>query len=308
MNILDALLGRKQAVPVPEAATAPAGVPEVVAEEIPVTGDGIAPTRRGMFGIRGTFRDVLGTLGDALLINSGRQAIYRPQRQNERRADAMRGFQDPETQAGAISRLAREGFPEEAAEMYQQMIQNRRLGRAADLDYETRVNTNGRQLLNGVDERSYGPALARMRQYYTSRGLTPPELPDQYDPVAVEGFLNSGLTVDQYIDNRDLREHRAETLGVQRQRAATSAAQGRERIGISRGNLEVARRNAGRPRVVDRYTRSDGRRVRVYEGGQEVPSQGTVQQPSRRGGRRTGQGANRPRYGGLDSNGQPVFQ
>lgn len=62
-----------------------------------------APERKGMFGIKGTLRDVLGTLGDAFLLQSGNKPIYAPQRERERLGDAMAGFtRDP---LGAAERV-----------------------------------------------------------------------------------------------------------------------------------------------------------------------------------------------------------
>lgn len=65
------------------------------------------PQHTGMFGTRGTLRDVLGTIGDALLMQGGHQAVYRPQRQQEQIADAMVGFNstNPDVQRAAIARV-----------------------------------------------------------------------------------------------------------------------------------------------------------------------------------------------------------
>ena len=53
-----------------------------------------APQRQGMFHTKGTLRDILGTLGDAFLVQSGNKQIYRPQREKEKLADAMVGITD----------------------------------------------------------------------------------------------------------------------------------------------------------------------------------------------------------------------
>jgi len=50
-----------------------------------------ASDRRGMFGVKGTLRDILGVLGDAFLIQSGNAPIYGPTRREERISDAMAG-------------------------------------------------------------------------------------------------------------------------------------------------------------------------------------------------------------------------
>jgi hypothetical protein len=77
--------------------------------------------RKGMFGVKGTLRDILGTLGDAFLVQGGRDAVYRPQRQREQMGDAMFGAsQDP---LQAAERLAAQGFTKEA----QDLIENHQL-------------------------------------------------------------------------------------------------------------------------------------------------------------------------------------
>jgi hypothetical protein len=62
--------------------------------------------RKGMFGTKGTLRDILGVVGDAFLVQSGNQAIYRPQREQEKLADAMVGFTEDDQALAAIERVA----------------------------------------------------------------------------------------------------------------------------------------------------------------------------------------------------------
>ena len=60
--------------------------------------------RRGMFGMKGTLRDVLGVLGDAFLMQSGNAPIYAPRRRQEQISDAMAGYADKPLEA--IERVA----------------------------------------------------------------------------------------------------------------------------------------------------------------------------------------------------------
>lgn len=93
-----------------------------------------APQREGYFHTKGTLRDILGTLGDAFLIQSGHNAIYTPQRQREKIADAYSGFTgvsgaDPDevqkNQMAALERLAATpGGTELAQKAYAQMQDN----------------------------------------------------------------------------------------------------------------------------------------------------------------------------------------
>lgn len=66
------------------------------------------PERKGLFGMKGTLRDVVGSIGDALLMSKGHDPVYAPHRHQERIADAMVGFNSktPEDQQAAIQRVA----------------------------------------------------------------------------------------------------------------------------------------------------------------------------------------------------------
>lgn len=64
---------------------------------------GNAPAHKGMFGIKGTLRDVLGLVGDAFLVQSGNNPVYRPTRQRERISDALIGM-GPGQERDAIAR------------------------------------------------------------------------------------------------------------------------------------------------------------------------------------------------------------
>ena len=50
------------------------------------------PERKGMFGIKGTLRDVVGILGDAFLVQGGGQPVSMLRRDRERQADALVGM------------------------------------------------------------------------------------------------------------------------------------------------------------------------------------------------------------------------
>jgi hypothetical protein len=75
--------------------------------------------RRGMFGVKGTLRDILGTLGDAFLVQSGNKEIYAPQRERERMGDAMFGASQNPRQAA--ERLAAGGFADQSRQLLEQV-------------------------------------------------------------------------------------------------------------------------------------------------------------------------------------------
>lgn len=132
MNPLLVLLGQQAGVPIAEDSLPPVGNTILVeanrgtkysAEDDPdlgtrllgntpaieATGQAIqrgqeVSDRRGMFGMKGTLRDVLGVLGDAFLMQSGNAPIYTPTRRKEQISDAMAGYTDKPLEA--IERVA----------------------------------------------------------------------------------------------------------------------------------------------------------------------------------------------------------
>lgn len=79
-------------------------VPAVNARAADIKETEEASQRRGMFGVKGTLRDVLGVLGDAFLIQSGNAPMYAPRRRQEQISDAMAGFTvDPEAASERVA-------------------------------------------------------------------------------------------------------------------------------------------------------------------------------------------------------------
>lgn len=106
------LTGNEAPLPTANIAVAPAA-------SVPPQQPQITPyDHSGRFGVKGTLRDILGTLGDAFLVQSGNKAVYAPQRQAERLGDAQRGFADDPL--AAIEALNASGFGPEAQELYKQ--------------------------------------------------------------------------------------------------------------------------------------------------------------------------------------------
>jgi hypothetical protein len=90
-----------------------------------------ASDRRGMFGMRGTLRDVVGLLGDAFLVQSGNNPMYMPTRQKERFSDAMAGASNNPM---AAYERAMGVDPGSAEEFYQNYAKNNLTSQRIDLD------------------------------------------------------------------------------------------------------------------------------------------------------------------------------
>lgn len=90
--------------------------------------------RKGLFGTKGTLRDVLGLVGDAFLIQSGNNPIYTPGRRREQLSDAAAGFTaGPEQAIAAIERMAQIDMGA-AKDMYDSFLLNQ------DRSFDNRLN------------------------------------------------------------------------------------------------------------------------------------------------------------------------
>lgn len=118
-----------------------------MAEEPPLTVSGKDPIEhKGMFGVKGTLRDVLGVLGDTYLIANGRDPLYGPTRRRERASAEMAGrYQDNAEESFinnpllAIQRLAESGYGDQARELYQDYTKNEAI-KSTNLLNEARLN------------------------------------------------------------------------------------------------------------------------------------------------------------------------
>ena len=217
----------------------------------------------GMFGMKGTIRDIIGTLGDALLVGGGGQAVYAPQKREEKLGMAMQGFdQDPE---GAIARMQAQGFGKEAAEARETLIKQRaeqtkfkflerkdsREEREATNDeYEAGLELGGR-LGAAMNKENY-PAMRQLyEKFYVSRGIEPPiALPEEYNPEAVQAIVDLGVDTAKRMEleiarakAEDLKAYRNRYLGIQ-EKTADSLKETREAtIEDKRVGREIQREN-----------------------------------------------------------------
>lgn len=172
--------------------------------------------RQGMFGIKGTFRDILGTIGDALSEGTGGDAIYRKQRQNEKYADAIGG--DLEDPTNAIDRLQQAGFGKEAQELFdahqKRQLEIAKYGseaayKKAQLYEKGRANLGA--LLSTADARTFPALLEIAKRRAGSYGVEEGEL-----PTTAEAAKTWGLDpyrrerVEDFDEAQELRERNVE--------------------------------------------------------------------------------------------------
>lgn len=209
-----------------------------------------APDRKGMFGMKGTLRDVVGILGDAFLVQGGGKAIYGPQRQLERKSDAIVGMtagmdrSDPATAAylNAIERAAYED-PAMAEEMLKgfetrqlnQAVKENQIAQRTEATKKTAYET----LLKGRSQ----------LQRILSNGKTPEQrarLLQLYGPKIAN---ETGLSLDQLgaslsMNDEDLLAFANADMNV----FQTQTLEDRDRqIGIAQQNADANTTRANRP-------------------------------------------------------------
>ena len=259
--------------------------------------------RQGMFGTKGTLRDILGVVGDAFLTQSGNERVYAPQRQREKLGDAMYGF--AENPLAAIERMALvdPAAAQAARENYQQQqlrqAQQESLGAQRESLATDRLEGNikdlrnwGARLLQGAGNNPelQNRALSILQAQADRLGVSMEDLglPADLSPEELTMYSAGDMTVNQQ-QNLPLRERTVRTgernADTNASRAATSARQGDARIGNTAARnrvlerqgderIEIAREKAAG--AADKPARrplgkSGGQTKYVYRNGKLVP-------------------------------------
>ena len=187
--------------------------------------------RRGMFGMKGTLRDVLGVLGDAFLVQGGQDPYYAPLRRQEQISDAMAGYADKPLEA--IERVAYYD-PTMAAELkkeyetnllrqaQQQSLQDTRDSQIEDRNY-TRLK-DGRAVVQRIlaQPGAFGPdgqlSPAAQRLIATAA---------QNAGTTVEGLIGADMTPEalRLFGGADMTVNQQRNLPIAKQRADASTSQ-----------------------------------------------------------------------------------
>lgn len=187
------------------------------------------PEHKGMFGIKGTFRDILGVLGDSL--NRG-DPIYSNQRRNEKYSDAMAGFGENPLAAiqkayGVDRNQAAEDWDtyqdnerERQKLLGQTQRDDRKEGREA-IDHEYNILDRAGRLMNPsvVNKENWGATKDLYLKVLARNKIAPPvDLPDEYDPEIAKRLFNGAIEADDQVRietqgrNADLAEARLREL------------------------------------------------------------------------------------------------
>jgi hypothetical protein len=232
-----------------------------------------APKRAGRFGVKGTLRDILGTVGDAFLMQSGNNPMYAQKRNQERMADAMVGFSaDP---LAAMERLANAGYGDQAAALQKQFF-----GQLNDAQSQA-LKAQGHELDVAQNQqksyKDYGALFSNMI------GAATPETYDRMKPI-LNRLKEVGGLGDEYMvpDAYDADYSAVIAQGgmpvsrqIMAQQGERRLEQGDQRIGISQQNADTARINANRPRATPK-PRSQTALEYYKEIGAKSPSERTA--------------------------------
>lgn len=182
---------------------------------------------KGAFGQTGTLRKILGTLGDAFLVQGGGKAMYAPKVQQEKESDALVGFaQNP---SAAIGRLA--AVNPDAAVKLQNQVVNQELaqGRINQASQKLGAATGAKAMITfGQLNQAYAKAptpeakqaiLAQVQALRDSSGLDEKTMPDPTDATA-------GSMAIAYTPRSVIQQQSADQTG-QNQQANQQLSQGR---------------------------------------------------------------------------------
>jgi hypothetical protein len=208
------------------------GQPEGVSatgDPISVVGDGWKPRKV----------TTLGKIADALIEMSGDEPIFAKERQEQNLNAAMQGFQgNPEQAIRRLSRIP--GMEKLAWDMYDKYQDNKRADMAAEplaATRQERLLTPIGGMLNAIRRAkdpaaAYAANLPRMRAYLAARKVGPDvlDLPDVYDPDALDMEVNRFVSPEKQLQMEALEQYRANRLNLDTRKADDMAAYRSERL------------------------------------------------------------------------------
>jgi hypothetical protein len=225
--------------------------------------------RKGPFSMGQTGGNILGILGDALLIGGGRDPIYQPRLQRAREAEALIDYvDDPERALANLSQIN----PARAAELTdklreRQSLQEVRDAQIREADDEYNMLTHDRALayLGAATEKTYPAIKQVVDRWYADRGVEPLfDLPDQWDETTIASIASGGIPIAK---QRELREdQRYHDAVISQDRREEFGRNYREVFGETMQTTREGMKQAGADErnVRDNQTRRDtaGRRTR----------------------------------------------
>lgn len=254
------------------------------------------PQHKGLFGMKGTIRDVIGTVGDALMMANDMNPLYFETRRGEKISDAMGGYSnDPLAAIRSISQYdpalgqkylnsyleSVAASQKNATTAQATAATNADRDRRYALDAGVKFNPVAAGYIQSANEKTWPAVRERVLKGYSNLGITPPyDLPEKWDEGIPQTWRSYAIP--------SATEYNAEQ-SMARTKVSTQAAN-------SRNAARITSTEAGRetPKKIGEYTREDGKKVVMFSDGTEVESTGTVQPtgtkkgPGRAGGPKPG--------------------
>lgn len=248
----------------------PQGVLETALNPVSAPDLTVPSAHKGLFGIHGDFRNILGILGDSLIAGNRGNPIFTPSVEAEKVSDAMSGFAD--NPLVAIQKLSQVN-PGLAQKYYNDYLDSQVKLSAADatrkrdgLEATSKVRRIAGSMLGSATAETFGPlrdqALALAKNY----GVSLDDLPSEYSEDGIKNFVRGTMDPDKLADN-DRADKQYETdrnykkaqvaLGTGRLQAQTALGAGRlgvqanlgeGRLGISQQNADTREYSAHNPR------------------------------------------------------------
>lgn len=169
--------------------------------------------RKGIFGVKGTLRDILGYVGDAFLMNAGQKAVYAPGRKQERISDAI-GTDFADNPEAAVQRLYEAGLADEAQEFQKNLITQQIAKQKAEAEAKYKGAQTSNQgyenlghLFSAATPETFPALLEIAKRRAGGYGIDVGELPSTYEAAKTFGldpYRRSRL--EQFDEEQDLRE------------------------------------------------------------------------------------------------------
>ena len=235
-----------------------------------------ASDHKGMFGVKGTLRDVLGLVGDAFLIQSGNNPVYTPHKRQEEMSDAIAGFtEDP---LAAIERVAAVN-PGAAQAMMEQYRTNQyrtgqvdasnlrsninaereaRMGREQAMDYVSQAYAAALQ--NGPEAKNKAYELAQAISSQTDIPLEELGVSENMTPQEIAVLVSRGTKANQTLNlprrdrQLDISQQRADIAARNADRPKTSRSVSRQELFQQFRNIPRDERTKEEQDFIDAYT------------------------------------------------------
>lgn len=225
-----------------------------------------APEPKGVFGVKGGLRDILGILGDSLSVGAGGTAKFTAGNQQRKAQAAMRDFAT--NPLGAIRAMA-DVDPEMARKLYddyqKQTIATGKDARDAakdtielsdkTLSLEDKVRANVAAMLRSSGNPDTYPALRKQAEAYGKKYNVPIDnLPETFDKDAIDSWAMNTVPVKDQLANEDRMADNARDAAYKKADIAIKGG----RL-VANTNLAAGRLTAGTTIQGGRLTKPTGK-------------------------------------------------